>query len=75
MELTDEQINIAHLTAAANDVRTAALRKAKDIDALMADLRHAIENGRTGAALSMLTSIDTLNRGIISATSTPIHAD
>lgn len=75
MDLTDQQIETAHLIAAANDCRTAALRRAKDVDNLMSDFRHAIENGRTGAALSMLTSIDILNKQIISATSTPISAD
>jgi hypothetical protein len=75
MNPTAEQIATSHLVAAANDCRTAALRRAKDIDNLMSDLRHAIENGRTGAALSMLTSIDTLNKQIISSTITPISAD
>lgn len=48
-----------------------ALRSARMVDSVVADLRHAIEHGRTDAALSLLESLDRSNRRVIEALKVP----
>lgn len=64
---TDCNTAYSHLVDDTERMRTAALRKARSIDADMSSLRHAIEHGRTEAALSLLETIDRANRSAIAA--------
>lgn len=64
---TDADIAYSHLVDDTERSRTAALRAATDVDRTIAQLRHAIANGRTDAALDLLTTIDGRNRAILAA--------
>jgi hypothetical protein len=69
--LTDADVRYSHLVADTEAARTKALRSAQRIDSVIADLRHAIENGRTDAALDLLITVDTANRAVLDTLRTP----
>lgn len=71
MTHTPAEIAHSHLVADTEAARTAAHRAATDIDRLVTDLHHAISNGRTGAALSLLASIDRSNLAVLDALKPP----
>lgn len=58
MTLTDSAIRHSHLIADTEAARTKALRSATEADRVLDLLRHAIENGRTAAALDMMTTVE-----------------
>lgn len=74
MTHTPEQIRISHLIDDAEKIRGKALRAAKEIDRIVPDLQHAIQHGRTTAAVSLLALLDRYNRNILAATGTPVAA-
>jgi hypothetical protein len=63
--LTDADIKHSHLVADTEAMRTKALRSAQRIDGVIADLQHAIENGRITAAVSLLATVDRANRTVL----------
>lgn len=68
--LTDEEIRASHAIANAEAVRTKVLRAGNEIDRIIPDLRHAIEHGRTMAALDMLRTLDAYHLTITDAVRT-----
>jgi hypothetical protein len=67
---TTHDVTLSHLIDDAEKVRSAVLRDTRQIDRIIPDLRHAIEHGRTDAALDLLITIDRLNSAVIT-TATP----
>lgn len=63
--LTAEQIALSHTVDDMETMRGTVLRESRQIDRIIPDLRHAIEHGRTAAALDLLVTIDRLNSTVI----------
>lgn len=64
-ELTADQIKVSHTIDDMETMRGKVLRDSRQLDRIIPDLRHAIENGRTDAALDLLATIDNLNTAVI----------
>lgn len=63
--LTADQITLSHTIDNMEAMRGSVLRDSRQIDRIIPDLRHAIEHGRTDAALDLLITIDRLNSKVI----------
>jgi hypothetical protein len=69
--LTDAQIKLSHTIDDSEKMRTKVVRASKEIDRIIPDLRHAIEHGRTAAALDMLVTLDRYHLTIADAVKLP----
>ncbi|QGJ92879.1 hypothetical protein PBI_BEAGLE_122 [Arthrobacter phage Beagle] len=71
MAPTESEIALSHTIDDYERRIGPGLRSARMVDSVIADLRHAIEHGRTDAALHLLASLDRSNQRVIEALKAP----